>query len=108
MSRSSSNIIFSNLVTFQNIEHTLSNFQLIGSSNRFIVNDIYPFLQFQTIDGKLIYKFLAYTGVTCVDFKICDGKLKIFEINPRFGGTVVKNNMIEPMIDKLCEIISKK
>jgi len=58
-------------------------------------------------DLKLIYKFLAYTGVTCVDFKICDGKLKIFEINPRFGGTVVKNNMIEPMIDKLCEIISK-
>ena len=41
MSRSSSNIIFSNLVTFQNVEQTLSNFQLIGSSNRFIVNDIY-------------------------------------------------------------------
>ena len=41
MSRSSSNIIFSNLVTFQNIDQTLSNFQLIGSSNRFITNDMY-------------------------------------------------------------------
>ena len=41
MSKSSSNIIFSNLVTFKNIDQTLSNFQLIGSSNRFITNDRY-------------------------------------------------------------------
>ena len=41
MSRSSSNIIFSNLITFQNIDQTLSNFNLIGSSNRFITNDRY-------------------------------------------------------------------
>jgi len=57
MSRSSSNIIFSNLVTFQNIINTLSNLEIInsnyihnhlfsdyiktGSCNRFIINDVY-------------------------------------------------------------------
>ena len=53
MSKSSSNIIFSNLITFQNIDKTLCNLKSvnfdnlisdyvkIGSSNRFITNDIY-------------------------------------------------------------------
>ena len=57
MSKSSSNIIFSNLVTFQNIINTLSNLEIInsnyiynhlfsdyiktGNCNRFIINDIY-------------------------------------------------------------------
>ena len=57
MSKSSSNIIFSNLITFQNVIETLCNLEIInsnyiyndlytdyvktGSCNRFIINDIY-------------------------------------------------------------------
>ena len=57
MSKSSSNIIFSNLITYQNIIETLSNLEIINSNyiynylyldyvkdgkiNRFIINDIY-------------------------------------------------------------------
>ena len=58
MSRSSSNIIFSNLVSFQNVINTLCNLEIINSnyiynhlfadyvkdgrtSNRFIINDVY-------------------------------------------------------------------
>ena len=57
MSKSSSNIHFSNLVTFQNVIETMCNLQIInsnyilnyhyadyvkdGSKNRFIINDVY-------------------------------------------------------------------
>lgn len=38
-----------------------------------------------------IFKKLNYNGCACVDFKIYNNKLKIFEINPRFGGTLINN-----------------
>ena len=38
-----------------------------------------------------IFKELKYNGFACVDFKIKDGILYIFEINPRLGGSIVKN-----------------
>lgn len=52
-------------------------------------------------DIKRIFKEINYTGMACVDFKIANGELKIFEINSRFGGTIVRNNLVGPMIDSL-------
>jgi carbamoylphosphate synthase large subunit len=36
-----------------------------------------------------IFTILNYTGFACIDFKIVDDKIKIFEINPRMGGSIV-------------------
>jgi hypothetical protein len=35
-----------------------------------------------------ILKLIGYEGLCCFDYKIVDGKAKIFEINPRFGGSL--------------------
>lgn len=49
---------------------------------------------------KEIFLKLNYTGFCCVDFKIKDNKIKIFEINPRFGGTIMHNkNDLEAMLN---------
>jgi predicted ATP-grasp superfamily ATP-dependent carboligase len=56
-------------------------------------------------DIKRIFKEINYTGMACVDFKIANDELKIFEINPRFGGTVVRNNLVGPMIDSLASAL---
>jgi len=40
---------------------------------------------------KIVEKFLrpaSFTGTCCFDFKIVDGKMKVFEINPRLGGSL--------------------
>jgi predicted ATP-grasp superfamily ATP-dependent carboligase len=36
-----------------------------------------------------IFTKLKYTGFACIDFKMINSKIKIFEINPRLGGTIV-------------------
>ena len=36
----------------------------------------------------LILSAIDYEGLCCFDYKIADGKPKIFEINPRFGGSL--------------------
>lgn len=35
-----------------------------------------------------ILRAIGYEGLCCFDYKIADGKPKIFEINPRFGGSL--------------------
>ena len=34
---------------------------------------------------------LGYEGVACIDFKVADGRPQIFEINPRFGGSLARD-----------------
>lgn len=49
-----------------------------------------------------VFKKLNYNGFACIDFRINDaGVPKIFEINPRLGGTLVNNTT------DLSEIIAK-
>ena len=38
-----------------------------------------------------LFARVNYTGFACVDFKIVDGQVQIFEINPRLGGTLMHN-----------------
>uniref|UniRef100_A0A6C0LC37 ATP-grasp domain-containing protein n=1 Tax=viral metagenome TaxID=1070528 RepID=A0A6C0LC37_9ZZZZ len=62
-----------------------------------------------TLDNKtvkeleLFLKPTLYTGTCCFDFKIKDGNLKVFEINPRLGGSL---NLLENRRD-LTDIIRK-
>ena len=53
-----------------------------------------------------IIRLLNYTGFACVDYKMKDGKPKIFEINPRPGGSLIAETKdIEIMLNKLIEAI---
>ncbi len=38
-----------------------------------------------------IFKKINYSGFACPEFTIVDGKIKIFEINPRPGGSLLSN-----------------
>ena len=52
-----------------------------------------------------IFKCLNYTGFACADFRLENEKLKIFEINPRFGGTLVHNQIdFQLTIDELYKL----
>jgi len=59
---------------------------------------------------RIVEKFLkpaSFTGTSCFDFKIVDGKMKIFEINPRLGGSlknVDNEDDFITIIKKLMEI----
>lgn len=44
----------------------------------------------ETIFEK-IFKKLNYSGIACANFTIVNGVIKIFEINPRIGGSLVNN-----------------
>lgn len=48
-----------------------------------------------------IFTKLNYTGFACIDFKLVNDIPKIFEINPRLGGTLVNDT------SDFCEMISK-
>lgn len=57
---------------------------------------------------KNIFKTLEYGGFACVDFKIVNSSLKIFEINARLGGTFVSNkDDMENMISIVCGCVKK-
>jgi glutathione synthase/RimK-type ligase-like ATP-grasp enzyme len=59
---------------------------------------------------RIVEKFLkpaAFTGTCCFDFKIVDGKMKVFEINPRLGGSLKSpdnENDFVTIVKKLIEI----
>ena len=49
-----------------------------------------------------IFEKLNYTGFACVDCTIKDGEWKLYEINPRVGGTMM-NHTLDKFINKLIE-----
>lgn len=57
------------------------------------------------IEGfNTIFTKLNYTGMACADYKIINNKIVIFEINPRFGATVIKSELLYVMLNKLIEL----
>ena len=70
--------------TFTNLIHINSS-KLLKKLNKITLDDKYILI---------LEKFLIpceYTGVCCVDFIIVNDNIKVFEINPRFGGSLMKN-----------------
>jgi len=56
---------------------------------------------------KKIIKMTNYSGILCIDYKIKDDIPKIFEINPRAGGSLFRTNNIQQFIDKYIDVCSK-
>lgn len=54
-----------------------------------------PYDTLETIDGEEelhnIFASINYTGFAAADLKVVDGRPKVFEINPRLGGTLIRN-----------------
>jgi len=80
-------------------ERDFGNSEYIKVQNKYIEEKII------SPDSNIITKvenFLKpykYTGVSCFDYKIVNGELFVFEINPRLGGSLINK------IDKLSGII---
>jgi predicted ATP-grasp superfamily ATP-dependent carboligase len=51
---------------------------------------------------------VGYTGFICVDFKIDVEGIKIFEINPRFGGTIVHSDDFVKLVTCAIESLVEK
>ena len=49
----------------------------------------------------MILKKIAYKGLCCFNYKIVDDKPLIFEMNPRFGASLIRdlNNIIEKQLE---------
>lgn len=67
------------------VRETLFHIQHGGLCNKKKMNDMNKYNN----DFEKIFKKLNYTGFACIDFTLIDNKIKIFEINPRLGGTLV-------------------
>jgi len=70
-----------------------------------------------TLDDKIVkqlelfLKPTLFTGTCCFDFKIKDGNLKVFEINPRLGGSLTLEENRKDLTDivrKLIEIYDQR
>lgn len=53
---------------------------------------------------ELFFLYCGYTGISNTDFIICDGQIKVFEINPRLGGGLVRFDRTD-LIEILYEMI---
>ena len=53
---------------------------------------------------ELFFVHCGYTGISNTDFMIFDGQIKVFEINPRLGGGLVRFNRLD-LVEILYEMI---
>jgi carbamoylphosphate synthase large subunit len=61
-------------------------------------------LHFKTILG-LVIKSFNYSGPACINFKVHNGAPKIFEINPRMGGSLMMTDNLKYLVDVLGALI---
>lgn len=68
------------------VEYTFYNERPINGKEDFICSKIVKCVHLHLFTA--ILKALEYEGICCFDYKIVDGQPKIFEINPRLGGSL--------------------
>jgi carbamoylphosphate synthase large subunit len=61
-------------------------------------------LHLKTILG-LVIKSFNYSGPACINFKVHNGAPKIFEINPRMGGSLMMTDNLKYLVDVLGALI---
>lgn len=81
-------ILFKNgkIINSLTVEYTFYNDRPINGKEGFICSNI---VKCPHLDAfAAILKAIEYEGLCCFDYKVVDGQPKIFEINPRFGGSL--------------------
>lgn len=68
------------------VEYTFYNDRPINGKAAFICSNIAQCQHLELFTD--ILKSIDYEGICCFDYKVVNGKPKIFEINPRFGGSL--------------------
>lgn len=79
------NIVTSVYYKDNSVRQTLFYIQHGGLRDKIKINDMNKYNN----EFEKIFKILNYTGFACIDFTLIENKIKIFEINPRLGGTLV-------------------
>lgn len=54
---------------------------------------------------ELVFNSFNYSGSACINFKMHDGSPKIFEINPRMGGSLMMPDNLKYLVDVLGALI---
>ena len=69
------------------------------------LEEIYP----EVFDNiKLIVKTFNCSGFICIDHKIVENKIKIFEINPRIGGSLAKTpELLKELLIKYIDCVNR-
>jgi len=89
---------------YKNIDDELNSQLYIQHGPLKNVQKMDNILEYENEFNKIFIK-MNYTGFACIDFKVTyDGHIKIFEINPRLGGSLIRNtNDLEYFFIKLIE-----
>lgn len=54
---------------------------------------------------RKIFELTKFSGPACINFKIVEGKPVIFEINPRFGGSLFRPRFRTQLLEALRTLI---
>jgi predicted ATP-grasp superfamily ATP-dependent carboligase len=93
-----------NFVVNNGIIKYVNFLKLVYNNKFFIHKSIINEFEYVEIDieiFEIIFKKLNYTGAACANFKIKNNLIKIFEINPRFGGTFIRNCIFYEFLETL-------
>ena len=96
-------IIIKNIIlTSSNEDENKINIKCGPITNYTIFTDIYDDSIFH-----ILFKETFYSGFACADFILVDNKPIIFEINPRVGGSLIRNHdLFHEFIEKIIELKS--
>ncbi len=75
------------VVKWNTVYKSTNNNPFYVSRGKMEIYEKEPGMKFEVFDQ--IFKQTNYNGFACIDFKIVNNRVKIFEINPRLGGTIV-------------------
>lgn len=67
------------------------------------MND-FEIIDFDISGFEFIFKKINYTGAGCINFKYINNQIYIFEVNPRFGGTLILNYLFIEFFDNIFNI----
>lgn len=71
-----------------------------GPSKKYILVD------FDHLEFDEIFKKIKFTGPLNINFKYIDNKIIIFEVNPRFGGSIIKSNYLYDIFNTLINFLT--
>lgn len=66
----------------------------------------YILVDFNHLEFNEIFEKIKFTGLLNLNFKYINGKIIIFEVNPRLGGSIVKSNYLYDMFNTIINYLT--